>query len=259
MMGGMEWIANPEIWTALITLVFLEVVLGVDNVIFISILASKLPVEQQDRARQIGLIAAAGTRMLFLLSISWIISLKADLFTLLGQTFSGKDLILIAGGLFLVYKAVKEIHDRLEGEEGHASARVAPTFAAVIAQVLILDVVFSIDSVITAVGMTPYLGVMVTAILISVIIMLLASKSIYEFVNKHPTIKMLALSFLLLIGFTLIAEGFGQKIPKGYIYFAIFFSVGVELLNLRTKRKAAPVKLHEAYVENVPGEKPRKK
>jgi predicted tellurium resistance membrane protein TerC len=255
----MDWLTNPEIWTALISLIFLEVVLGVDNVIFISILASKLPREQQDRARQIGLIAAAGTRMLFLLSISWIISLKADLFTLWGQTFSGKDLILIAGGLFLVYKAVKEIHDRLEGEEGHASARVAPTFAAVIAQVLILDVVFSIDSVITAVGMTPYLGVMVTAIVVSVIIMLLASKSIYEFVNKHPTIKMLALSFLLLIGFTLIAEGFGQKIPKGYIYFAIFFSVGVELLNLRSKRKTVPVKLHEAYVEDAPRDKPRKK
>jgi predicted tellurium resistance membrane protein TerC len=245
----MEWLTNPEIWTALITLILLEVVLGVDNVIFISILAAKLPEHQQGRARQTGLIAAAGMRLLLLLAIGWIVSLKADLFTVLGQGISGKDIILIAGGLFLMYKATKEIHDKLEGEEGHASAKVAPTFAAVIAQVLILDLVFSIDSVITAVGMTPYIGVMVAAVLISVVIMLVAAKSIYEFVNKHPTIKMLALSFLLLIGVTLVAEGFGQKIPKGYIYFAIAFSVLVEVLNIRVKRKTKPVQLHQPYSE----------
>jgi predicted tellurium resistance membrane protein TerC len=251
----MEWITNPEIWTALVTLILLEVVLGVDNVIFISILAAKLPAHQQGRARQTGLIAAAGMRLLLLLAIGWIVSLQADLFSVLGQGISGKDVILIFGGLFLIYKATKEIHDRLEGEEGHASAKVAPTFAAVIAQVLILDLVFSIDSVITAVGMTPYIGVMVAAVLISVVIMLVAAKSIYEFVNKHPTVKMLALSFLLLIGVTLIAEGFGQKIPKGYIYFAIAFSVLVEMLNIRAKGKTQPVQLHQAYSDssNKPG------
>jgi predicted tellurium resistance membrane protein TerC len=246
----MEWLTNPEIWTALVTLILLEVVLGVDNVIFISILAAKLPEHQQGRARQTGLIAAAGMRLLLLLAIGWIVNLKADLFSVLGQGISGKDIILIAGGLFLIYKATKEIHDRLEGEEGHASAKVAPTFAAVIAQVLILDLVFSIDSVITAVGMTPYIGVMVAAVLISVIIMLVAAKGIYEFVNKHPTVKMLALSFLLLIGVTLIAEGFGQKIPKGYIYFAIAFSVLVEVLNIRVKRKTKPVQLHQPYSDS---------
>jgi predicted tellurium resistance membrane protein TerC len=246
----MEWITNPEVWTALVTLILLEVVLGVDNVIFISILASKLPKEQQGRARQTGLLAAGGMRLLLLLAIGWIISLKTDLFTVFGQGISGKDIILIAGGLFLMYKATKEIHERLEGEEGHASAKVAPTFAAVIAQVMILDLVFSIDSVITAVGMTPYIGVMVAAVLISVAIMLFAATGIYEFVNRHPTVKMLALSFLLMIGITLIAEGLGQKIPKGYIYFAIAFSVFVEVLNIRSRAKAKPVQLHQPYQES---------
>jgi predicted tellurium resistance membrane protein TerC len=245
----MEWLTNPEIWTALVTLVLLEIVLGVDNVIFISILASKLPAHQQGRARQTGLLAAGGMRLLLLLTIGWIISLKNDLFTILGQGFSGKDIILILGGLFLIYKSTKEIHEKLEGEEGHVSTRVAPTFAAVIAQVMLLDLVFSIDSVITAVGMTSYLGVMIAAVIISIIVMLFAAKSIYEFVNNHPTIKMLALSFLLLIGVTLVAEGFGQKISKGYIYFAIAFSVIVEVLNLRAKRKTKPVQLHQAYTE----------
>jgi predicted tellurium resistance membrane protein TerC len=245
----MEWISDPAIWTALATLVVLEVVLGVDNVIFISILASKLPAEQQGRARQVGLLAAGGMRLLLLLTIGWIISLKKDLFTAFGQGISGKDIILILGGLFLIYKSTKEIHEKLEGEEGHVSARVAPTFAAVIAQVMLLDLVFSIDSVITAVGMTPYLGVMIAAVVISVIIMLTSAKAIYEFVNKHPTIKMLALSFLLLIGVTLIAEGLGQKIPKGYIYFSIAFAMLVEILNLRARSKSKPVHLHEAYVE----------
>jgi predicted tellurium resistance membrane protein TerC len=246
----MEWLTNPEIWTALVTLILLEVVLGVDNVIFISILAAKLPAHQQGRARQTGLIAAAVMRLLLLLTVGWIISLKKDLFTVMGQGISGKDIILILGGLFLIYKSTKEIHEKLEGEEGHMTARVAPTFAAVIAQVMLLDIVFSIDSVITAVGMTPYLGVMIAAVVISVVIMLFSARSIYEFVNKHPTIKMLALSFLLLIGITLIGEGFGQKIPKGYIYFSIAFSMFVEILNLRSSSRSKPVQLHQAYTED---------
>jgi predicted tellurium resistance membrane protein TerC len=248
----MEWITNPEVWTALATLILLEIVLGVDNVIFISILAAKLPKEQQGRARQTGLLAAAGMRLLLLLTVGWIITLQQELFTVFGQGISGKDLILIVGGLFLIYKATKEIHERLEGEEGHVSAKVAPTFGAVIAQVMLLDLVFSIDSVITAVGMTPYLGVMIAAVVISVGVMLFAAKGIYEFVNRHPTVKMLALSFLLLIGVTLVAEGFGQKIPKGYIYFAIAFSVLVEVLNIRAKRKTTTaVQLHQPYVEQT--------
>ncbi|MFZ4669158.1 MAG: TerC family protein, partial [Microthrixaceae bacterium] len=231
----MEWITNPEIWTALLTLLFLEVVLGVDNVIFISILASKLPQDQQDRARKVGLLAAGGMRIVLLMFVGWIVTLKEELFEVFGLGFSGKDLILLAGGLFLIVKATNEIHDKLEGEEGHASAKVAPTFAAVIAQVMILDLVFSVDSVITAVGMTEYVAVMVAAVLMSIVIMLAASRSIYRFVNRHPTVKMLALAFLLLIGVTLIAEGLGQKIPKGYVYAAIAFSVLVEGLNIRAK------------------------
>jgi predicted tellurium resistance membrane protein TerC len=245
----MEWLTDPAVWTALVTLIVLEIVLGVDNVIFISILASKLPAEQQGRARQTGLLAAAVMRLGLLFTVGWIIQLKQDLFNVFGQGISGKDIILIVGGLFLIYKATKEIHEKLEGEEGHISAKVAPTFGAVIAQVMLLDLVFSIDSVITAVGMTPHVPVMVTAVVISVVIMLFASKSIYEFVNKHPTVKILALSFLLLIGVTLVAEGFGQKIPKGYIYFSIAFSVIVEVLNIRAKGKAKPVQLHQPYTE----------
>lgn len=254
----MEILANPEIWIALVTLTALEIVLGVDNVIFISILAAKLPKEQQDRARQTGILAAAGMRLLLLLTIGWIITLKNDLFSVFGQGISGKDIILILGGLFLIYKATKEIHDKLEGEEGHAAARVAPTFAAVIGQIMLLDLVFSIDSVITAVGMTPYVGVMVTAVLISVAIMLFSSKAIYEFVNRHPAVKILALSFLLLIGVTLVAEGLGQKIPKGYIYFAIAFAVFTEWLNIRasSRSKAKPVHLHSAYEEGSSPESP---
>jgi predicted tellurium resistance membrane protein TerC len=250
----MDWLTNPEVWTALATLILLEIVLGVDNVIFISILASKLPTHQQGRARQTGLLAAGGMRLLLLLTVGWIITLRQDLFTVFGQGISGKDIILIVGGLFLIYKATKEIHEKLEGEEGHVSAKVAPTFAAVITQVLLLDLVFSIDSVITAVGMTPYLGVMIAAVVISVIVMLFAAKGIYQFVNAHPTVKMLALSFLLLIGVTLVAEGFGQKIPKGYIYFAIAFSVLVEVLNIRAKRKTSTAKvvhLHQPYTDEA--------
>jgi predicted tellurium resistance membrane protein TerC len=246
----MDWISDPTAWTALLTLTALEIVLGVDNVIFISILAAKLPQEQQAKARQTGLLLAGGMRILFLFSISLILQLKTDLFNVFGQGISGKDLILLAGGLFLLYKATKEIHDKLEGEEGGISSRVAPTFAAVIGQVLLLDLVFSIDSVITAVGMTTIVPVMVIAVLISVGIMLFASGGIFNFVNQHPSVKILALSFLLLIGFTLIAEAFDVKIPKGYVYFAMGFSVVVEFLNIRAStRKAKPVELHQPIIE----------
>ncbi len=246
---AMDWISNAEVWSALAALLLLEVVLGVDNVIFISILASKLPESQQARARRTGLLAAGGMRILLLLGVGWVISLKSELFEVFGLSFSGKDLILLAGGAFLIYKATKEIHDKLEGEEHGPGGKAAPTFGAVIGQVLLLDLVFSIDSVITAVGMTQYIGVMVAAVLVSIMIMLLASRAIYEFVNRHPTVKMLALSFLLLIGMTLVAEGLGQKIPKGYVYSAIAFSVLVEALNIRwaARRKSAttPVHLHQ--------------
>jgi predicted tellurium resistance membrane protein TerC len=237
----MEWMSDPTAWSALAALLTLEIVLGVDNVVFISILASKLPVEQQDKARKIGLLAAGGMRIVLLLAIGWIITLKKELFSIGSVGFSGKELILLAGGLFLIYKATKEIHHKLEGEEGTTSAKTAPTIAAVIGQVLLLDLVFSVDSVITAVGMTTYVPVMVIAILISIGIMLIASKAIYTFVNAHPSVKILALAFLLLIGVTLLAEGFGEKIPKGYIYASMTFSVFVEVLNLRVRSKKKPI------------------
>lgn len=237
----MEWISDPTAWSALAALLTLEIVLGVDNVVFISILASKLPPEDQDKARKIGLLAAGGMRVILLLAVGWIITLKKELFSIGSVGFSGKELILLAGGLFLIYKATKEIHHKLEGEEGHTSAKTAPTVAAVIGQVLVLDLVFSIDSVITAVGMTTYVPVMVIAILTSVVIMLVASKAIYTFVNAHPSVKILALAFLLLIGVTLLAEGFGEKIPKGYIYASMTFSVFVEVINLRVRSKKKPV------------------
>ena len=229
----MEWISDPTAWSALAALLTLEIVLGVDNVVFISILASKLPPEDQDKARKIGLLAAGGMRVILLLAVGWIVTLKKELFSVGSVGFSGKELILLAGGLFLIYKATKEIHHKLEGEEGATSTKTAPTVAAVIGQVLVLDLVFSIDSVITAVGMTSHVPVMVIAILAAVGIMLVASKAIYTFVNSHPSVKILALAFLLLIGVTLIAEGFGEKIPKGYIYTSMTFSVFVEVLNLR--------------------------
>jgi predicted tellurium resistance membrane protein TerC len=234
---------------ALITLTVLEVVLGIDNVIFISILAGKLPHDQQQRARQTGLAAAMVMRILLLMSLAWIIRLTEPIVTILEKAISGRDLILIGGGLFLLFKATTEIHDKLEGEEGHSSARVAPTFAAVIGQIMVLDIVFSLDSVITAVGMADDLWVMVTAVVLAVGIMMLSASSISTFVNQHPTVKVLALSFLLLIGCSLIAEGFGVHIPKGYVYFAMGFSVFVEMINLRVKakRKVEPVKLHEPY------------
>jgi predicted tellurium resistance membrane protein TerC len=236
----MEWISDPAAWSALAALLTLEIVLGVDNVVFISILASKLPAEDQDKARKIGLLAAGGMRVVLLLAVGWIITLKKELFSIGSVGFSGKELILLAGGLFLIYKATKEIHHKLEGEEGATSAKTAPTIAAVIGQVLVLDLVFSIDSVITAVGMTTYVPVMVIAILTAVGIMLIASKAIYTFVNAHPSVKILALAFLLLIGVTLLAEGFGEKIPKGYIYASMTFSVFVEVLNLRVRSKKKP-------------------
>ena len=248
----MEWMSDPTAWSALAALLTLEIVLGVDNVVFISILASKLPAEDQDRARKIGLLAAGGMRVLLLLAVGWVISLKKELFSIDSIGFSGKELILLAGGIFLIYKATKEIHHKLEGDEGQTSAKVAPTVAAVIGQVLILDLVFSIDSVITAVGMTTYVPVMVIAIMAAVGIMLLASKAIYTFVNAHPSVKMLALAFLLLIGTTLIAEGFGQKIPKGYIYASMAFSVFVEALNIRVRKKkhVEPLHLREPIIES---------
>lgn len=243
----MDWLSDPDAWTALAALLALEVVLGVDNVIFISILASKLPTELQDKARRVGLLAAGGVRLVFLLTVGWIITLKKELFTIGDLGFSGKELILLAGGVFLIYKATKEIHHKLEGEAEHSSAKAAPTFAAVITQVLLLDIVFSIDSVITAVGMTSHVPVMVIAIAAAVVVMLVASGPIYKFVNRHPSVKVLALAFLLLIGMTLIAEGFGQKIPKGYVYASMAFSVFVEVLNIgaRRKKKSDPVQLRD--------------
>jgi predicted tellurium resistance membrane protein TerC len=227
----------------------LEVVLGIDNVIFISILAGKLPKQNQAKARRIGLLAAMGMRILLLMTIAWIVRLTAPLFTLpvVDQPISGRDLILIVGGLFLLFKATREIHDKLEGEEGHVSARVAPTMTAVITQIMLLDIVFSLDSVITAVGMADDLSIMVAAVMIAVGIMMFSAGPVSAFVDAHPTVKVLALSFLLLIGVSLLAEGFGVHIPKGYVYFAMGFSVFVEMINLRTKKKGKAVGLRDPY------------
>jgi predicted tellurium resistance membrane protein TerC len=250
----MDWISNPEAWIALATLTVLEIVLGIDNVVFISILAGKLPREQQNKARRVGLSLAMFMRIALLLSLTWIIKLTAPLFTVLGEEISGRDLVLLLGGLFLLFKSTREIHERLEGEEGHGSVRVAPSLVSVLIQIMLLDIVFSLDSVITAVGMAEDLGVMVTAVVIAVAFMMLFARPISEFVDQHPTVKMLALSFLLLIGMALIAEGLDLHIPKGYIYFAMAFSVGVELLNLRMrKRKQDAVKLRAPYVPGAGG------
>ena len=241
---------TPDALVALVTLTVLEIVLGVDNVIFISILAGKLPAHQQARARSLGLTAAMVMRILLLFSLAWIIRLTAPLFTVVGEEISGRDLILLGGGLFLLAKATVEIHDKLEGEEGHKTARVAPSFAAVIGQIMLLDIVFSLDSVITAVGMANQLWVMVLAVVIAVAVMMASASTISQFVNDHPTVKVLALSFLLLIGVSLVAEGLDHHIPKGYIYFAMAFSVFVETVNLRVarrRRRAEPVKLHQPY------------
>jgi predicted tellurium resistance membrane protein TerC len=244
----MGWMTNPESWIALLTLTVLEIVLGIDNIIFISILVGKLAKAQQPKARRLGLALAMFLRIGLLASLVWIARLTSPLFTVLGKGISGRDLILLAGGLFLLTKATREIHDKLEGEEGEASSRVPARFAAVIVQILLLDIVFSLDSVITAVGMANHLSVMIAAVVIAVGVMMFAAGPIGDFVARHPTVKMLALAFLILIGMSLLAEGLGQHIPKGYIYFAMAFSVFVEFLNLRMRKKREPVKLHEPYV-----------
>ncbi len=233
----MDWITDPQLWIALITLTSMEIVLGIDNIIFISILAGKLPRDQQGRARVIGLALAMLTRIGLLLSITWIMRLTSPLFSVLGREISGRDLILLAGGLFLLYKSTHEIHEKLEGDPDAPATRGARSFLGVIFTIMVLDIVFSIDSVVTAVGMTNRVPVMVAAIVIAVLVMMLSSSPISDFVHRHPTIKMLALSFLLLIGVMLVAEGLGQHISKGYIYFAMAFSVFVEMLNLRVRKR----------------------
>ncbi|MDQ2995903.1 MAG: TerC family protein [Chloroflexota bacterium] len=248
----MQELFTADALIGLLTLTLLEIVLGVDNVIFISILAGKLPAAEQARARTIGLALAMITRVLLLLSLAWIANLTGELFSVFGFGVSGRDLILLGGGLFLVAKATYEIHEKLEGESGHSEARVGPSFAAVIFQILLLDIVFSLDSVITAVGMVDQIPIMIAAVVIAVVIMLFAASAISNFVNQHPTVKMLALAFLILIGVNLLAEGLHQHIPKGYTYFAMAFSVFVELLNLRLRKHrtgAHPVELRSGYVE----------
>lgn len=251
----MEWITNPEIWISLLTLTVLEIVLGIDNIVFISILAAKLPVDQQKRARTLGLALAMITRILLLLSLNWVMSLTSPLFNMadwFGITnpdwvskfaISGRDLILLIGGLFLIYKSTHEIHEKLEGSEEDSAVKKVYSFTGVIIQILILDIVFSLDSVITAVGMADEIMVMIAAVTIAVLVMMFSAATISNFVNNHPTVKMLALSFLLLIGFSLLAEGLDQHIPKGYIYFAMAFSVLVEFLNLKSKKKSKAVTL----------------
>jgi predicted tellurium resistance membrane protein TerC len=246
---GLGWATSVEGWIALATLTVLEIVLGIDNIIFISILAGKLQLADRARARRLGLSLAMFIRILLLLSITWVMGLTAPLFAVLGTEISGRDIILIVGGLFLLGKSTLEIHEKLEGVEGHGSAKVAASFAAVIVQILLLDIVFSLDSVITAVGMADDVAVMILAVMIAVGVMLVSAGTISEFVERHPTVKILALSFLLLIGVSLIAEGFEQHIPKGYIYFAMAFSVFVEMINLRVRQKVDPVQLHQPYKE----------
>jgi len=245
-----ELFSDPQAWIALFTLFLLQIVLGIDNVIFIAILAGKLPEDQQARARKLGLGLAVVSRVLLLLSLAWLVRLTAPLFTVLGQEISGRDLILIAGGLFLIAKATHEMHQRLEGEEGHSSAGVKATFQSVIIQILLLDVVFSLDSIVTAVGMVENVTLMIIAVVLATIVMIWFSGPLAGFVNRHPTVKVLALSFLLLIGLSLIAEGLDRHIPKGMIYFAMGFSVFVEMFNLRVRGEQAPVHLHEPYANN---------
>ncbi len=251
----MEWITDLQIWIALLTLTALEIVLGIDNIIFISILAGKLPGHQQDRARKVGLLLAMGMRIVLLFSLSWLIGLTEPLFSIIGFEVTGRALILIGGGLFLLAKATYEIHDKLEGEAGHGSAVVGATFGAVLIQILLLDIVFSLDSVLTAIGLAKQIGVMVAAVVIAVLIMLVASGPIGRFVNERPTLKILALSFLLMVGVSLVAEGLDFHIPKGYIYFAMSFSLLVEMLNLRLRKPAAePVRLRQRYEAGNGGE-----
>jgi predicted tellurium resistance membrane protein TerC len=247
--NAFAWTSSAEGWIALGTLTVLEIVLGIDNIVFISILAGKLRQEERERARRVGLSLAMIIRILLLLSITWVMGLTEPVFDTMGQAISGRDLILIIGGLFLIAKSTHEIHDKLEGEEGHGSAKVAASFMSVIVQILLLDIVFSLDSVITAVGMAEDVSVMILAVIIAVGVMLVSSGPISAFVERHPTVKMLALSFLLLIGVSLMGEGFDQHIPKGYIYFAMGFSIFVEMINLRVRKKAEPVHLHRSYTE----------
>jgi predicted tellurium resistance membrane protein TerC len=246
----MELLASPEAWIAFATLTALELVLGIDNIIFISILVDKLPKERREFARRLGLFMAMFMRIGLLLVLAWIVGLVQPLFTVLGQEISGRDLILIVGGLFLVWKATSEIHGSLEGEEGHAAAAVKATFAAVILQIMLIDLVFSLDSIITAVGMVDDVRIMIAAVIVSVGLMMLFATPIGRFVSDHPTIKMLALSFLVVVGVVLIAEGFDHHVPKGYVYFAMAFSLGVEMLNIRTRKRAKKVvDLHSPYEE----------
>jgi len=241
----MEWLSDPQAWAALATLTALEIVLGIDNIIFISILVGRLPAHQREKARVLGLALAMLTRLALLLSLVWIMSLNTPLFSVLNQGISGRDLILIAGGLFLLVKSTSEIHEGLEGATESRQHRAVASFAGVLIQIAIIDIVFSLDSVITAVGLAQQIEVMALAIVISVAVMMFAARTISDFVDKHPTIKMLALAFLILVGTALIAEGFDFHVPRGYIYFAMAFSVAVEMLNLRMRRRAAPVKLHK--------------
>jgi predicted tellurium resistance membrane protein TerC len=245
----MEWLTNPETWVALITLTALEIVLGIDNIIFISILVGRLPHKQRNKARILGLGLAMITRIILLLSITWVMKLTSPLFNVFTQEISGRDIILILGGLFLLWKSTREIHDSLEGEEAVITAKIAVSFIGVLTQIALLDIIFSLDSVITAVGLVKNVAVMILAIVVAIVVMMFSSGAIGDFVEKHPTIKMLALSFLVMIGVTLIAEGFEFHIPRGYIYFAMAFSVTVEMLNMRVRKRAAhPVKLHKVGI-----------
>ena len=247
----MDWLTSPDIWISLLTLTVLEIVLGIDNLVFISILSGKLPAHQQAKARRLGLAMALITRILLLAALAWVVKLDKPFWepSVFGRQLavSGRDIIMLLGGLFLLAKSTFEIHERLEGVDGKASQKIAPTFSGIIVQIILLDIVFSLDSVITAVGMVRQIWVMITAVIIAVIIMLIFVNTISEFVDRHPTIKMLALSFLILIGVVLIAEGFHQHIPRGYIYFAMAFSVGVEILNLRARKVSEKVHLHQPY------------
>ena len=248
----MEWIFSPEAWISLATLTILEIVLGIDNIVFISILADRVEPAQRARARQVGLLMAMGTRIALLVSIVWIMKLTAPLFAVFGHEISGRDLILLVGGLFLLTKSTREIHHKLEGQDEHRRASASASFLSVIVQIALLDIVFSLDSVITAVGVADHLSVMIIAVIIAVGFMMLSANAVSHFVNEHPTVKMLALSFLLLIGMALVAEGFHQEIPKGYIYFAMGFSLFVEMLNLRTKKvRADPVVLRGPKLEDT--------
>lgn len=241
----MEWLASPEAWVALSTLIALEIVLGIDNIIFISILVARLPAHQRDNARHIGIGLAMFARLALLFALSWVMGLTAELFTVLGESISGRDLILVGGGLFLLLKSTREIHNSFELDDDEGGGPVVATFGSVLFQIMLLDIVFSLDSVITAVGMVDQISIMVIAVVVSVLVMLLASKSIADFVDANPTIKMLALAFLILIGVTLIAEGFDVHVPKGYVYFAMAFSVTVELLNIKMRKSKQAIRLQK--------------